>query len=402
VLPAKVAYPYLSVFFIFYLSTVKKFNDKRAFANDCCLLRIVLCPVYTLWAATHISNYLSNICQTKTMIMNTANFTGNAVIFNYQQEDYEKWVKTFADQINARQLEDRIQYPAEIATGYAMAKIVEPGLSYRVVNYTLNTDFEYRRTPIDEFRLMLYFYELKFENKAVCKVNNRVIEATDKFFSVALMTNSNTNLVFKMEKGTTVRGLSIEMNEEWLKQNFKDFSPAKLTAVKAKECVVDFITAKQRKILADVFGDNKNTQFPELYVKSRVLRLTEQFLTTLCSRGLSDIPDYINQKDFQALQKIEHSLLTSYCGEFPSIESLAKMAYMSASKLKKLFKKAYGMAPYEYYQKNRMHKAKELLTVKKQSVSQVGAFLGYQNMSNFSAAFKKEFNFLPSQAHEVM
>jgi AraC-like DNA-binding protein len=59
------------------------------------------------------------------------------------------------------------------------------------------------------------------------------------------------------------------------------------------------------------------------------------------------------------------------------------------------------MGLYEYYQKNRMHKAKELLHTGKYSVSQVGSMLGYQNLSNFSASFKKEFNSTPSDFMHV-
>jgi AraC-like DNA-binding protein len=109
-----------------------------------------------------------------------------------------------------------------------------------------------------------------------------------------------------------------------------------------------------------------------------------------------------SQKDFHSLITIEHQLLNNYGSEFPSIENLAKAAYMSESKLKKLFKQAYGMAIYQYYQKNRMHKAKELLVSKKYTITQVGAMLGYQNMSNFSVAFKKEFNVLPSEYQQVI
>jgi AraC-like DNA-binding protein len=171
--------------------------------------------------------------------------------------------------------------------------------------------------------------------------------------------------------------------------------------IRQKDCMVNFISAKQRKILYDIFDNTSQTQLPELFIRSRVLRITEQFLTNLCNHGLHSIPQFTNHKDFHALLKVEHLLLKKYNEDFPSVETLAKTAYMSESKLKKLFKKAYGMALYEYYQKNRMHKAKELLCSRKHSVSQVGSLLGYQNMSNFSAAFKKEFACLPSQAQDI-
>jgi AraC-like DNA-binding protein len=333
--------------------------------------------------------------------MNTPLGTGKPMVFNYQQEDYEKWVKQFASHLNTSPLQDKLQYPSELGEGYAKARIIEEGLSYRIANYTLNTDVEYKRAPVDRFHLILYFHQLTFEDHVYCKIDDTVIESTDKVFNIALMTTSYTTEKIVFKKGTAVKGLSVQLDEEWLVKNIKDFDNYRTTLARQKSCVIDFISAKQRKILTDIFDRAEQTHFPELFTKSRVLRLTEQFLTSICRRGLTDIPEYTNQKDFQALLKVENLLLQNYNGLFPSIETLAKTALMSESKLKKLFKKAFGLAPYEYYQKNRMHKAKEMLRTRRHSVTQVGSMLGYQNMSNFSAAFKKEFNCLPSQVHEV-
>ena len=96
------------------------------------------------------------------------------------------------------------------------------------------------------------------------------------------------------------------------------------------------------------------------------------------------------------LQNIETILTQSY-EAFPGIEKLSRISLMSESKLKKLFKQAFGMGLYEYYQKNRMHHAREQILSGKYSISEVGIKLGYQNLSNFSSAFRKEFQCLPSQ-----
>jgi AraC-like DNA-binding protein len=335
--------------------------------------------------------------------MNTVNDTAaKPMVFNYQQEDYEKFVEQLGNQIKAETVQNQIEYPEEFADGYTKAKILEPGLSYRLANYTLNTDLECTRTPATELHIMLYFYEYCSPDTLFCKIGNTVIENNDTYYRVALLTNSYTPQHLKLKKGTSAKGLSIQISEDWLKKNIAGISAEKLASIKQKDCVVDFVSAKHLKILNDIFNNAINSNLPELFVKSRVLRLTENFLNNICKRGLSEMPDFTSQKDFHALIKVEHLLLQSRSVDFPSIESLAKAAYMSESKLKKLFKQAYGMAIYQYYQKNRMHKAKELLVSKKYSITQVGTMLGYQNMSNFSVAFKKEFNVLPSEHQQVV
>jgi AraC-like DNA-binding protein len=336
-----------------------------------------------------------------TFSMNLPSGQNKSLIFNYVQEDYEKWVQNFAHHLKITGHDERLLYPAEIGSGYTKAKILESGFSYRIANYILNSNIEYQRTPSDKFQLILYFYQLEFEQGVYCKIDDTVIESSDKTYNIALMTTSHTNEKVVFKNGTAVKGLSVQLNEDWLMANIKDFDTHKNEMARKKSCIIDFISAKQRKILNDIFNRSENTAMPELFIKSRVLRLTEQFLSALCRKGLTEVPEFTNQKDFQALLKVETVLLQNFAGQFPSIESLAKTALMSESKLKKLFKKAFGLAPYEYYQKNRMHKAKEMLCSRNRSVTQVGIMLGYQNMSNFSTAFKKEFNFLPSQAHEM-
>jgi transcriptional regulator GlxA family with amidase domain len=76
------------------------------------------------------------------------------------------------------------------------------------------------------------------------------------------------------------------------------------------------------------------------------------------------------------LQKAERVLVQNYMEQFPSIERLSKIALMSESKLKKLFKQAYGMGDVGYFQKSRLHKAKALILSGKYSISEVGAAAG--------------------------
>jgi AraC-like DNA-binding protein len=73
------------------------------------------------------------------------------------------------------------------------------------------------------------------------------------------------------------------------------------------------------------------------------------------------------------------------------------MAMMSSTKLKAKFKEVYGMKLYEYYNRNRLLKAKEMITGGRTTIKEAAYSIGFSNLSNFSRAFKKEFGFLPGQ-----
>ena len=77
------------------------------------------------------------------------------------------------------------------------------------------------------------------------------------------------------------------------------------------------------------------------------------------------------------------------------------MAMMSSTKLKKRFKEVYGMKLYEFYNYNRLQKARTMLESGEASVKEAALRIGFANLSNFSKAFKKEFGFLPKQSKSI-
>ena len=106
-----------------------------------------------------------------------------------------------------------------------------------------------------------------------------------------------------------------------------------------------------------------------------------------------DIPE----DEMQRLMKVENLLVKDLSEKPPAIEELARLVNMSATRLKKGFKEMYGSGIYNYYQTMRLQKAKELLLSGKSSIKEASAATGFYNSANFSTAFKKQFNILPSQ-----
>jgi len=105
----------------------------------------------------------------------------------------------------------------------------------------------------------------------------------------------------------------------------------------------------------------------------------------------------INDTAIKRMMQVESILVSNLSVSPPTIPALARTAMMSETKLKNLFKMIYGMGLYEYYQKNRMLRARQLLKSKRYSVKETGMALGFKNLSNFTIAYKKEFNSLPSE-----
>ncbi|WP_228724170.1 helix-turn-helix domain-containing protein [Spirosoma sp. KUDC1026] len=79
---------------------------------------------------------------------------------------------------------------------------------------------------------------------------------------------------------------------------------------------------------------------------------------------------------------------------------LEKFSYLTGRSLttfKKDFKQIFRMTPGRWLQQKRLERAHYQLTVKKQRPIDVYIHAGFENLSHFSFAFKKQFGLAPSQ-----
>ena len=137
-----------------------------------------------------------------------------------------------------------------------------------------------------------------------------------------------------------------------------------------------------------------------LSLKVNCLSLMLDFFESIAKLHLNR--DNSNHKpkgvDRRHIAQAEKMLIDSLTSQFPGIETTAKTVLMSPTKLKLLFKDVYGKTMFQYYQEKQMQLALELL-LQQLSAGQVSFSLGYENASNFTAAFKKYHGFLPSEVN---
>jgi AraC-like DNA-binding protein len=321
--------------------------------------------------------------------------------YNSAQPELGEWLNSFSAHLQIQPHDNRIEYPDNFAKGFAKVYEIENGLTYRIVDYQLHTNFISTREPSDKFFLIIYFYQYTNCSRLFIAINDEVIINSDPVnYSTLLMTNSRVSQRLEVNAGACVKGLTIQLSEEWLKKKIQHPATSNYILFKQKNFFQDFLTAKTQKLVNEIFDTNFKSVSPSLYLNTRVLRLLESFLENILHSNSGNMLP-VPPKDFQSIIKIEALLLENYDSAFPKIGKLARIALMSETKLKNVFKKAFGMGMYEYYQKNRMHKAKELLNINKYSVSEVGTMIGYQNLSNFSNAFRKEFGHLPKNSDKI-
>jgi AraC-like DNA-binding protein len=133
-----------------------------------------------------------------------------------------------------------------------------------------------------------------------------------------------------------------------------------------------------------------------IFLESKILELLSIQLHQAESKAATK---GFNKDDVARLQEAKQIIAQNLQTPCSLIE-LARKTGLNDFKLKKGFKALFGHTVFGYLFELRMDNAYRLLQDGK-SVSEVAEIIGYKNPHHFTAAFKKKFDFLPSQVAKM-
>ena len=323
--------------------------------------------------------------------------------YSFRLKDYRIALKGFARLLNLPILKKKLWFPPHIGEGYIYASSIGQDISYAILDFTFKDDLLFARKKTSDYGLGFSLSQIEIsEYVKVSEPGNSIIDKSPRFHNVFL-SSTNYDLDLTISKNSVTKMVVVM------------FSPALVKKCLKKEILLDLmmyterglenmykepITFEYRQLLDDIFNTDTEAPISNLILQNRILLLTEKLLTNFLEKDAGDHtgkPHKIKERDFKALKEVEELLTHRDLEKFPSIEVLSRTAMMSSTKLKTKFKRVYGMKLYEYYNRNRMEKAREMLQSGKYSVKEVGMEIGFSNLSNFAKAFKKEFGILPNE-----
>lgn len=130
--------------------------------------------------------------------------------------------------------------------------------------------------------------------------------------------------------------------------------------------------------------------------KSRVLEIMALFFGDLAGRESSPGLEPLNEEENALMQEVRGVLLKNLQNP-PGISQLARQTGLSETRLKRLFRNAFGMPPYAYLRKERMVRARELILEHGANVGEAAASVGYANVSHFIEAFERQYGVRPGE-----
>ena len=122
-----------------------------------------------------------------------------------------------------------------------------------------------------------------------------------------------------------------------------------------------------------------------LYLMNKYGSKFELFLHALVAKDVSTIGSVVENNTYSNL----------------NLEEIAFLCNMSLSTFKRHFMSEYHATPGKWFQKKRLLRAKELLENGKYKSTEIYYKIGYNNLSNFSTAFKNEFGIYPTKVELV-
>lgn len=317
----------------------------------------------------------------------------------YDSVCYTDFLQTLSRNFKAKLNDGIIAIPSNIGMGYMKATNLPNGISVLVSDCKFREDVMMNRGSY-----LGQYYILQF-NEAVEAPTLYSTPRTDAFNmlkQMVLLTHTDVSTKYFIPAGTRLLSYRIIFQRKHLLQFIDDVVVDKVLSKYFSEFVqsgvIDPLDVEYRTILKELMRETITHPLAINFMQNRTMLLIEKFLTKLMAqqKPLAEKLKFTDN-EIVRLMKIESMLVNDFSVTPPNINYLSRISAMSPTKLKTDFKKLYGMPVYEYYQKNRMQRAKSLLLEGKHSIKEVGIKVGYSNLSHFAGSFKKEFGLLPSE-----
>jgi AraC-like DNA-binding protein len=306
----------------------------------------------------------------------------------YNLTSYDELLKHLARTLELKITGDSVVFTHGIAKGSVRLIKLPNGLEMLLYDYTPLQDmlFHGKKTTKE-------FFTFRFDE---------ISGGTEAAKSSVFFGNTTHEWYHLAAANVPQKNINIILSRDWLQKMLSRESHGdtilNFISLKTPTYHYELLDIEYRRLISEMTDVAINKDLECFIVQNRVMVMIERFFTRLykkISEGSASIK--ISAEEIVRLKLVEQALLADFSNLPPNINQLSRIAAMSPSKLKDLFKKMFGLPVYQYYQKNRMNKAKAMLLSKKYSVQRVSAELGYNNVNDFSKTFVKTFDQLPDE-----
>jgi AraC-like DNA-binding protein len=204
-------------------------------------------------------------------------------------------------------------------------------------------------------------------------------------------------------KGSNLEMISILLSPSLMKRNIPDSKPFQkfLRSIEANENAYLSksglpLTPTMYSLLQEIIQHKRNGLFLRMHVEATILELLMLQMEQMERFYSQGKPMLLSQNHFnqiiQAREFIENNMYSQI-----SIAEISSQIGTNEFTLRRNFKQIFGKTVHAFQTEVRMTEARKLLLAEHNNVNEVAHLLGYNDSTNFTAAFKKHFGYTPGK-----
>lgn len=227
------------------------------------------------------------------------------------------------------------------------------------------------------------FYEIIYtvSGRGIVNIDGKIIECLP---NTVLLIDCNISHIFSVKKGECWEYKHIHFIANGISKNVAE------------------------KAMFDISYDNGaiNDSFVEIFKKLHHINIDTHYLlshdiSSILTNLISMQTEFFYANPQEELVKRAADYIHKHYMEKISINQLAKDGFISPYHFIRLFKKYYGVPPYNYLVEYRLKKA-QYFFMQQKSVKEVARACGFSSTNSLSRAFEKHFGVYPSEYREAI
>jgi AraC-like DNA-binding protein len=322
------------------------------------------------------------------------------MIFDFTATPGFDFLTQFGRHIKVQEHDDLLIIPEHLGQGYIRRLAFNQDFKITMHRYTFLEDLVIKRNSsgLGNELITIFFYSNE-QSLGIAFNDHPVVLFSQRDESAIQVTSNDLSSTIRFPANNNIHYVVVAIKPSFL---------ATLLAVKTTNTVIQTITrsgdsflffesmtAETKLLLKNITAVNMNDSLSQFYMQNKVRELLYLLFHQLSARE-STPHQTINSADAERLLYIRNEILIDLSVP-PVISELARIAAMSETKLKQLFKQTFGDTIYNYFQQARMDEAAFLLRQGKRSVAETGYELGFSNLSHFSRIFEKHYGLTPKR-----
>lgn len=311
-----------------------------------------------------------------------------------------EWQHQLVKEMNGELIDDKIiVIPESLGHGHSYFTQITPGISVLFMDFVLTEEVKINRIKSDHELYILHF-DLS-EHVNMIKINDidYKIGSYDNLGLAIIDNKIESSFKPAVNQRTLALRLLVDKKllDEFLKNHpSEEYSKRKITVPKNSLYYYDNIDSNSILLIRSIKDRSVFDATFDPYLKGVSLKILGNFLNRY--ENSKAVENEITEVEIEAVTKTKTFLLDNLYNRFPSVTFLSEMAGMSASKYKMLFKRQFNNSPNNFFIKEKMLLANQLLqSGDYTSLTEVIYELNYTKLSYFTSKYYDFFHKKPSE-----